>query len=316
MRIIQEALTFDDVLLVPAHSNVMPREVSLKTRLTREIELNIPLVSAAMDTVTEGRLAIAMAQEGGLGIIHKNMPPEQQAFQVRMLKKFESWVRHLPARAFDNGVFVVSEGANMPTVPEGVELFVEKGILYGPGKALVVAGGGGERGGLPRLRSGAAHGNAQAAAGEHQHVVGTVAECDRSRWRVGRFTAVRGQQIEHCAGFVCSAHDVHEAVEVTIDDGRVSFAARGGVPNSVALAGTTRALINNMVIGVNKGFSKTLDVFGVGYRALLRGENLVLQLGHSHAVEVVPPPGVTFSVAPGDRPNRYCRQRGLADFYF
>ncbi|NOY66657.1 MAG: IMP dehydrogenase [Gammaproteobacteria bacterium] len=92
MKIIQEALTFDDVLLVPAHSTVMPREVSLKTRLTRDIELNIPLVSAAMDTVTEGRLAIALAQEGGLGIIHKNMPPEQQAFQVRMVKKFESGV--------------------------------------------------------------------------------------------------------------------------------------------------------------------------------------------------------------------------------
>ena len=92
MRIIQEALTFDDVLLVPAHSAVMPREVSLKTRLTRDIELNIPLLSAAMDTVTEARLAIALAQEGGLGIIHKNMPPEQQALQVRMVKKFESGV--------------------------------------------------------------------------------------------------------------------------------------------------------------------------------------------------------------------------------
>jgi len=92
MRIIQEALTFDDVLLVPAHSTVMPREVSLKTRLTKEIELSIPLVSAAMDTVTEGRLAIALAQEGGMGIIHKNMSPELQAQQVRMVKKFESGV--------------------------------------------------------------------------------------------------------------------------------------------------------------------------------------------------------------------------------
>ncbi len=92
MRIIQEALTFDDVLLVPAHSTVMPREVSLKTRLTKEIELNIPLVSAAMDTVTEGRLAIALAQEGGMGIIHKNMSPELQALQVRLVKKFESGV--------------------------------------------------------------------------------------------------------------------------------------------------------------------------------------------------------------------------------
>ena len=75
MRVIQKALTFDDVLLLPAHSRVLPREVSLKTRLTRKLELNLPLVSAAMDTVTEARLAIAMAQEGGIGIIHKNLTP-------------------------------------------------------------------------------------------------------------------------------------------------------------------------------------------------------------------------------------------------
>ena len=71
MRILQEALTFDDVLLVPAHSNVLPKDVSLRTKLTRNISLNIPFVSAAMDTVTESRLAIALAQEGGIGIIHK-----------------------------------------------------------------------------------------------------------------------------------------------------------------------------------------------------------------------------------------------------
>ncbi|AOV17089.1 IMP dehydrogenase [Acidihalobacter aeolianus] len=92
MRIVQEALTFDDVLLLPAHSQVMPRDVSLQTRLTREISLNIPLVSAAMDTVTEARLAIALAQEGGVGIIHKNMTVEQQALQVRQVKKYESGV--------------------------------------------------------------------------------------------------------------------------------------------------------------------------------------------------------------------------------
>jgi inosine-5'-monophosphate dehydrogenase (EC 1.1.1.205) len=82
LRISQEALTFDDILLVPGYSEVLPNEVSLKTRLTRGIELNIPLVSAAMDTVTEARLAIAMAQEGGIGIIHKNMTIEQQAGEV------------------------------------------------------------------------------------------------------------------------------------------------------------------------------------------------------------------------------------------
>ncbi|WP_178861300.1 IMP dehydrogenase [Thiomicrorhabdus cannonii] len=92
MRILQEALTFDDVLLVPAHSTVLPKDVSLKTKLTRNISLNIPLVSAAMDTVTEARLAISMAQEGGIGIIHKNMTVEQQAHVVRKVKKYEHGV--------------------------------------------------------------------------------------------------------------------------------------------------------------------------------------------------------------------------------
>ena len=92
MQIIQEALTFDDVLLVPAHSVVLPREVEMTTQLTRKITLNIPLVTAAMDTVTEARLAIAIAQEGGIGIIHKNMTAEQQAREVRHVKKYESGV--------------------------------------------------------------------------------------------------------------------------------------------------------------------------------------------------------------------------------
>ncbi|WED44508.1 IMP dehydrogenase [Legionella cardiaca] len=90
LSVVQQALTFDDVLLVPAHSTVLPKEVSLKTYLTREIKLNLPLLSAAMDTVTEARLAIALAQEGGIGIIHKNMSISAQAEEVRKVKKFES----------------------------------------------------------------------------------------------------------------------------------------------------------------------------------------------------------------------------------
>ncbi|WP_213035375.1 IMP dehydrogenase [Candidatus Nitrotoga fabula] len=90
MRIIQKGLTFDDVLLVPALSNVMPRDVSLRTQLTRNITLNIPLLSAAMDTVTEARLAIALAQEGGIGIVHKNMPAKAQAAMISKVKRFES----------------------------------------------------------------------------------------------------------------------------------------------------------------------------------------------------------------------------------
>ncbi len=92
LRIAEEALTFDDVLLLPAHSTILPKDVNLQSKLTREITLNIPLVSAAMDTVTEARLAIALAQEGGIGIIHKNMTIEEQAVQVSMVKKFESGV--------------------------------------------------------------------------------------------------------------------------------------------------------------------------------------------------------------------------------
>src|SRR5436190_573100 len=90
MRVIQKALTFDDVLLVPAHSTVLPREVRLETRLTRTITLNMPLLSAAMDTVTESRLAIALAQEGGIGVIHKNLPIEGQAAEVDRVKRSEA----------------------------------------------------------------------------------------------------------------------------------------------------------------------------------------------------------------------------------
>jgi IMP dehydrogenase len=96
MRLIQKALTFDDVLLVPAYSNVLPAETSLRTKLTRNITLNIPLLSAAMDTVTEARLAIAMAQEGGIGIVHKNLSPKDQAREVARVKRFEAGVLRDP----------------------------------------------------------------------------------------------------------------------------------------------------------------------------------------------------------------------------
>lgn len=92
MKVLKEALTFDDVLLVPGYSEILPKTVDLTTRLTRDINLRIPILSAAMDTVTEARLAIALAQEGGLGVIHKNMSIEEQAFMVRKVKKFESGV--------------------------------------------------------------------------------------------------------------------------------------------------------------------------------------------------------------------------------
>ncbi len=117
LRIQSEALTFDDVLLVPDHSTVLPKDVSLKTRFTRDIELNIPFVSAAMDTVTESRLAITMAQEGGIGVIHKNLSIEDQAREVRRVKKFEAGVIQNP--------ITVSPDT---TVAEVIELTRRKGI--------------------------------------------------------------------------------------------------------------------------------------------------------------------------------------------
>ena len=92
LRIAQEALTFDDVLLVPAHSTVLPHTADLKTKLTRKIDLNVPMVSASMDTVTEARLAITLAKEGGIGFIHKNMTIAEQAKEVSKVKKYESGI--------------------------------------------------------------------------------------------------------------------------------------------------------------------------------------------------------------------------------
>jgi IMP dehydrogenase len=121
MRILSEALTFDDVSLVPAFSNVLPRDVDLGTRLTRTIRLNLPIVSAAMDTVTEARLAITMAQSGGIGIIHKNMTIERQAAEVRLVKKFEAGVIRDPItvgpQTSIREVIQLTRGHNISGVP-------------------------------------------------------------------------------------------------------------------------------------------------------------------------------------------------------
>ncbi len=129
MVILPQALTFDDVLLVPAHSEVLPKDVQLKTRLTREIELNVPLVSAAMDTVTEARLAIAMAQEGGIGIIHKNMSIAEQADQVRRVKKFESGMVKDP--------IAVSPGLTVRELMSVMEQHAISGVPVVEGEQLV-----------------------------------------------------------------------------------------------------------------------------------------------------------------------------------
>lgn len=130
MHIIQEGLTFDDILLLPAHSTVLPKQAELHTPLTRDITLNIPLISAAMDTVTEAYLAITIAQEGGMGIIHKNMTIEKQARQVRKVKKFESGVISDPFTVSPNTsikeVLALTRARNISGVP-----VVDKDMLVG-----------------------------------------------------------------------------------------------------------------------------------------------------------------------------------------
>ncbi|MGL5286810.1 MAG: IMP dehydrogenase [Aeromonas sp.] len=135
LRIAKEALTFDDVLLVPAHSTVLPNTADLRTKLTSKISLNIPMISAAMDTVTDARLAIALAQEGGIGFIHKNMTVEQQAAEVRKVKKYESGVVSDPVTVRpDMTIAQIKElshktgFAGYPVVTEGHQLV---GIITG-----------------------------------------------------------------------------------------------------------------------------------------------------------------------------------------
>ena len=121
LTIVQEALTFDDVLLLPAYSTILPKDVSLKTRLTRGIQLNIPMVSAAMDTVTESRMAIAMAQNGGIGILHKNMDISAQAAEVRRVKKFEAGMVKDPITVTPETtvreLFAITQANNISGVP-------------------------------------------------------------------------------------------------------------------------------------------------------------------------------------------------------
>ncbi len=130
MRILEEALTFDDVLLVPAHSTVLPKDVSLATKLTRNITLNVPFISAAMDTVTEARLAIALAQEGGIGIIHKNMTVQQQAAEVAKVKKYESGVIRDPIIVSSNATIAEVKAITLQENISGMPV-VDNGELVG-----------------------------------------------------------------------------------------------------------------------------------------------------------------------------------------
>ena len=133
LRIAKEALTFDDVLLVPAHSTVLPNTADLSTQLTKTIRLNIPMLSAAMDTVTEARLAIALAQEGGIGFIHKNMSIERQAEEVRRVKKHESGVVTDPQTVLPTTTLREVKELTERNGFAGYPVVTEENELVGPG---------------------------------------------------------------------------------------------------------------------------------------------------------------------------------------
>ncbi|BDI05637.1 IMP dehydrogenase [Sphaerotilus microaerophilus] len=218
MRLLGKALTFDDVLLVPAYSQVLPRDTSLATRFTRNIELNLPIVSAAMDTVTEARLAIAIAQEGGIGIVHKNLPPKAQAAEVARVKRYESGLLKDPitiapgARVRDVIELSRAHGiSGFPVVDEGRVVGIVTGRdlrfetrLDAPVREIMTP-----RGRLVTVKEGASL--AEAKALMHQHKLERVLVLNDSDQLRGLFTV---KDITKQTTFPNAARDAHGKLRV------------------------------------------------------------------------------------------------------
>ncbi|MEJ2328079.1 MAG: IMP dehydrogenase, partial [Chromatiaceae bacterium] len=254
MRLIQEALTFDDVLLIPAHSRISPNEADLTTRLTRGIELKIPLVSAAMDTVTEGRLAIAMALEGGIGIIHKNMTAERQAREVLTVKKYESGIIRDPitvtpdtsvgevmklTRAHNiSGVPVVTEDSRLDGIVTGRDLRFET-RLDEPVSAIMTP-----RERLVTVREGASR--EEVVGLLHKHRIEKVLVVN------GRFE-LRGlitvKDIQKAKDFPKASRDDHERL-------RVGAAVGVGVGTDDRVAALVEAGVDVVVVDTAHGHSQ------------------------------------------------------------
>ena len=223
LRIAQDALTFDDVLLVPGYSEVLPNQVSLKTRLTRDIYLNVPLVSAAMDTVTEARLAIAIAQEGGLGVIHKNLTIEEQAAEVHKVKKYESGVVKdpitVPSQSTIREVLALSRQYNisgMPVVDENelVGIVTSRDVRFEKNLDATVASVMTPKEKLITVKEGASPQEVQGLL--HQYRIEKVLVLDANEQLAGMMTV---KDIEKAEAFPNAAKD---------DQGRLLVAAAVG----------------------------------------------------------------------------------------
>jgi IMP dehydrogenase len=242
MRIIHEALTFDDVLLEPAYSEVLPREVALKTQLTRSLTLNIPVISAAMDTVTEARLAITLAQEGGLGVIHKNLSPKDQAHQVQQVKKFESGVIHDPITVTPDttirDVIALTRAKNISGVPvvEGeklVGIVTHRDLRFETQRDAPVASVMTPKERLVTVREGAA--KEEVLGLLHKHRIEKVLVVDKEKgFKLRGMITVKDIQKAHDYPYACKdargALRVGAAVATGIDtDERVQLLVEAGV---------------------------------------------------------------------------------------
>ncbi len=253
MRLLEEALTFDDVLLVPAHSSVTPNAVDLSTRLTREIALKIPLVSAAMDTVTESRLAIAMALEGGIGIVHKNMSAERQAREVLAVKKYESGIIRDPitvgpdisigevlalTRAHNISGVPVTEGRRLAGIVTGRDLRFER-RMDAPVSAIMTP-----RERLVTVKEGASRDEVVALL--HQHRIEKLLVINDDFELRGLITV---KDIQKATDFPKASRDAHERL-------RVGAAVAVGQGTDERVAALVEAGVDVLVVDTAHGHSQ------------------------------------------------------------
>lgn len=253
MRIARDALTFDDVLLQPAYSDVLPREVDMSTQLTTEIRLNIPLLSAAMDTVTESRLAIALAQEGGLGIIHKNMQPEEQAREVLKVKKYESGIVRdpitVPPDMTVREVIDLTRSMNISGVPvvEGkqtIGIVTHRDLRFETRLDAAVATVMTPQERLVTVREGAA--DEEVLSLLHKHRIEKVLVVTRDFELRGMITA---KDFQKASDYPRACKDDHGAL-------RVGAAVGTGFDTDERIAALVRAGVDIVVVDTSHGFSK------------------------------------------------------------
>lgn len=253
MRIARDALTFDDVLLQPDYSDVLPREVDMSTQLTTEISLNIPLLSAAMDTVTESRLAIALAQEGGIGIIHKNMQPEDQAREVLKVKKYESGIVRdpitVPPDMTVREVIELTRAMNISGVPvvEGkqtIGIVTHRDLRFETKLDAAVATVMTPQERLVTVREGAA--DEEVLSLLHKHRIEKVLVVSKDFELRGMITA---KDFQKASDYPRACKDDHGAL-------RVGAAVGTGFDTDERIAALVRAGVDVVVVDTSHGFSK------------------------------------------------------------